>query len=40
VNNTVLFGEMTFFPSSGFEKFVPESFDYEMGEWLDITNAK
>ena len=30
------FGEMTFFPGNGFEKFEPEEWDYKLGEWLNI----
>lgn len=29
-------GELTFSPGSGFEKFVPESFDYEIGSWIKL----
>lgn len=32
----VYFGEMTFYPGSGFEEFTPKDWDYKMGEWLDI----
>lgn len=32
----VYFGEMTFYPGSGFEEFTPREWDYKMGEWLDI----
>ena len=34
IDNKIYFGEMTFFPASGFEKFVPYSFDREMGDWI------
>ena len=30
------FGELTFYPGSGFEKFDPESFDEEIGSWIDL----
>lgn len=30
------FGELTFFPGSGFEKFKPESFDVEIGSWISL----
>lgn len=36
----VLFGELTFFPTSGFKKFEPESFDKEMGDWLVLKPKK
>ncbi len=32
----IKFGEMTFFPGSGFEKFVPESFDYDLGKMIKL----
>lgn len=35
-NNVLYFGEMTFFPAGGFEKFYPESFDYEFGNNLSL----
>lgn len=37
VNNKLYLGELTFFPSSGLKPFVPESYDYEFGAWLDIS---
>lgn len=36
VNHKVYFGELTFFPSSGMGKFVPEEWDYKLGELLDL----
>lgn len=30
------FGEMTFFPGDGLEKFEPEEWDYKLGEWLKL----
>ena len=36
INHKVYFGEITFFPASGFERFIPESFDKEMGDWINI----
>jgi len=36
VQNTLLFGEMTFFDASGFDKFEPSSFDEEMGKWIQL----
>lgn len=42
VNNRIYFGELTFFPGSGFEKFQPEEYDYILGDWikLDKLNKK
>ena len=30
------FGELTFFPASGFEKFNPDSWDKTLGEWIKL----
>lgn len=35
-NDSVLFGEFTFFPGCGFGKYKPIDWDYKMGEWLDL----
>lgn len=35
-NNKVVFGEMTFYPWSGYVQFKPDSFDYELGEHFNI----
>ena len=34
IDDKVYFGELTFFPASGFEGFKPEKFDKELGDWL------
>lgn len=34
VKGKVYFGEMTFFPGSGFEEFTPENWDYDLGDML------
>ncbi|MEK5427757.1 ATP-grasp fold amidoligase family protein [Cytobacillus sp. FSL R7-0680] len=36
VNGKVYFGEITFYPWSGCVKFVPDSFDYEMGDLFKL----
>lgn len=36
INNKLYFGELTFFPGSGFEEFTPESADRELGDWLKL----
>ena len=36
VNNKIYFGELTFYPGSGFEEFKPEEWDYKLGSWLRI----
>lgn len=33
VQNRIYFGEMTFFPWSGYVEFSPDSFDYELGKY-------
>ncbi|MBO4467865.1 MAG: glycosyl transferase [Clostridia bacterium] len=32
----VYFGELTFFPASGFEKFIPEEWDKKLGDFLEL----
>lgn len=36
VEGNVFFGEETFYPASGFEKFIPSSFDSIAGKWIEI----
>ena len=36
INGQLYFGELTFYPASGFEKFEPESYDYLLGSWLQL----
>lgn len=36
VNNQIYIGELTFYPGSGFEEFVPERYDYILGSWLRL----
>lgn len=36
INGKTYFGEMTFFPASGFEEFTPEEWDYKLGEWIKL----
>lgn len=33
------FGEMTFYPGSGFEEFDPEEWDERLGSWLELPHA-
>ena len=40
VNNDIYFGELTFFPNSGFGKFIPEEWDQKIGDMLDISMVK
>ncbi len=39
VNGSVYFGELTFFPASGFGSFTDEKWDYQLGEWLVLPCA-
>lgn len=32
----ILFGEMTFYPGNGMEKFEPEEWDRKLGDWLEL----
>ena len=36
VEHKVYFSELTFFPASGFKKFVPEKWDEVLGSWLEL----
>lgn len=36
IGGKVYFGELTFFPASGVEKFVPGSFDKKIGDWIKL----
>lgn len=40
INGKVYFGELTFFPGSGFTPLVPEEWDYKIGEWLELPKEK
>jgi len=39
INGNVYFGEMTFFPASGMEKFCPEVWDTVLGGWLELPDC-
>ena len=36
VKGRVLFGELTLYPASGYQAFIPESYDKLFGEWIDL----
>ena len=40
INNKIYFGELTFFDSSGFDRFEPEFWDKKIGEWLKLPSNK
>ena len=37
INGIIYFGEITFYPWSGYVKFHPDSFDFELGKHFDIS---
>ena len=39
INDKIYFGELTFFPGSGFEKFRPYEWDITLGDWIDISEV-
>lgn len=40
IKGKLYFGELTFYPASGFEKFEPEEWNYKMGEMLELPDKK
>ena len=36
IDNQIYFGEITFYPAAGFGSFVPEEWDYRLGEWISL----
>ena len=36
IDERVYFGEFTFFPGSGFEEFIPDSYDNLLGSWIKL----
>ena len=40
IQGNLYFGEMTFFPGSGYEIFDPFKWDYELGNWLVLDSIK
>lgn len=36
----IFFGELTFYPGSGFEEFIPEKWDNLLGEWIKLPEGK
>lgn len=39
IDEKIYFGELTFFPESGFGSYSPEQFGVEMGKWLNLPNG-
>lgn len=40
VNDQIYFGELTFFPASGFGPFVPQEWDITLGSWISLPTKK
>lgn len=40
VDGKIYFGELTFFPSSGFGKFEPKEWDEKLGSWIQLPKKK
>ena len=40
IKGTIVFGELTFYPWSGYVKFLPDSFDYELGGMFPLLKRK
>ena len=36
IKGKIVFGEITFYPWSGYVKFTPDSFDFELGRYFNI----
>jgi len=36
ISGRIYFGEITFFPASGFGKLEPDEWDYKLGSWLEL----
>ena len=40
INGKLYFGEITFYPGSGLEKFYPEKWDYILGDYITLNDIK
>jgi hypothetical protein len=40
LNGKIIVGELTNYPANGFSRFVPMSFDYELGSYLEVKEEK
>lgn len=40
VNGKILFGELTFYPASGFGRFTKEEWDHRLGEWIILKETE
>jgi hypothetical protein len=39
IDGETVFGEVTPYPGSGFDRLVPESFDAELGAWWELPHV-
>ena len=39
VNGKIYFGELTFYPASGWGEFTDEKWDYKLGEWIELPDS-
>lgn len=40
INGKIYFGEITFYPNSGYEKFEPKEYDKILGDWIKLERNK
>ena len=40
IGDQIYFGELTFYPASGFGAFVPAEWDLTLGSWIELPNIK
>lgn len=40
IQGEIIFGEITFYPWSGYIRYTPDSFDYELGKYFKFPNVK
>lgn len=40
INGQLYFGELTFFPASGFVNFEPDKWNFELGRWLELPECE
>ena len=40
IQGEIIFGEITFYPWSGYVRYTPDSFDYELGKYFKFPNIK
>lgn len=40
VNGQIYFGELTFYPGNGMEKFKPKEWDTILGNWITLPSGK